>query len=102
MVNKQDFENYKAELEMLVEIKIAKAIAKLDESIFATSKNNKIDITQRLRNENSTLQNRVDQLGNRVSLLEKTLIDNEIKFSRANQYNRRNNIEIQGRYLPIS
>lgn len=92
---------------MLLGIKIAKGIAKLNETISATSKKNKIDIIQRLRNEeiqksrlrngNLTLQNRVGQFGNRwVSLLEKALIDNEIKFSSAYQYNRRSNTETQG------
>ena len=95
MVNKQEFENYKAELEMLVGIKITKAIAKFNESISVTSENNEVDIIQRLTNENWTLQNRVGQLENRVYLLEKTLIDSEIKLNNANQYNRRNNIKIQ-------
>ena len=52
MVNKQEFENYKAELEMLVGIKITKAIAKFNESISVTSENNEVDIIQRLTNEN--------------------------------------------------
>lgn len=95
MVNKQEFENYKAELEMLVGIKITKAIAKFNESISVTSENNEVDIIQRLTNENWTLQNRVGQLENRVYLLEKTLIDSEIKLNNADQYNRRNNIKIQ-------
>lgn len=55
-MNKQEFQNYKAELEMLVGIKITKAIANFNESISATSENNKIDIIQRLTNENWTLQ----------------------------------------------
>ena len=55
-MNKQEFENYKAELEMLVGIKITKAIPNFNESISATSENNKIDIVQRLTNENWTLQ----------------------------------------------
>ena len=36
------------------------------------------------------------QVENRMSLLEKTLINNEIKLNNTDQYNRRNNIEIQG------
>lgn len=52
MANKQEFENYKAELEMLVGIKITRGIANFNESISATSENNKIDIIQRLTNEN--------------------------------------------------
>ena len=52
MVTKQEFENYKAELEMLVGIKITKAIAKFNESISVTSENNEVDIIQRLTNEN--------------------------------------------------
>lgn len=38
----------------------------------------------------------VGQVENRMSLLEKTLINNEIKLNNTDQYNRRNNIEIQG------
>lgn len=38
----------------------------------------------------------VGQVENRMSLLEKTLINNEIKLNNTDQYNRRNNTEIQG------
>lgn len=38
----------------------------------------------------------VGQVENRMSLLEKTLINNEIKLNNTDQYNRRNNIGIQG------
>ena len=37
----------------------------------------------------------VGQVENRISLLEKTLINNEM-LNNTDQYNRRNNIEIQG------
>ena len=38
----------------------------------------------------------VGHVENRMSLLEKTFINNEIKLNNTDQYNRRNNTEIQG------
>lgn len=57
-MNKQNFENYKAELQIAIENKIAEAIVKLDYSIFATLEN-KNNIILSLGKEISALQNRV-------------------------------------------
>ena len=95
MVNKQDFENYKAELQITIGNKITEAISKLNETITVKLENNKDEIFQSLKNEVSSLQNRVDKLESQVRLLEDALINNEIKIN-ADQYSRRNNIVIQG------
>ena len=59
MVNKQDFKNYKAELQITIGNKTAEAINKLNEAITVKLENNKDEIIQSLRNEVSSLQNRV-------------------------------------------
>ena len=59
MVKKQDFENYKAELKITVGNKITEAINKLNEAITAKLENNKDEIIQSLKNEVSSLHNRV-------------------------------------------
>ena len=91
MVNKQDFENYKAELQITIGNKISEAINKLNEAITVKLENNKGEIIQSLKNAVSSLQNRVNKLESQVRLLEVALINNEI-----DQYSRRNNIVIQG------
>ena len=96
MVNKQDFENYKAKLQITIGNKITEAINKLNEAITVTLENNKDEIIQSLKNEVSSLQNRVDKLESQARLLEEALINNEIKINNADQYSRRNNIVIQG------
>ena len=96
MVNKQDFENYKAELQITIGNQITDAINKLNEGITAKLENNKDEIIQSLKNEGSSLQNRVSKLESQVRLLEDALINNEIKINNADQYSRRNNIVIQG------
>ena len=96
MVNKQDFENYKAELQITIGNQITDAINKLNEGITAKLENNKDEIIQSLKNEVSSLQNRVGKLESQVRLLEDALINNEIKINSADQYSRRNNIVIQG------
>ena len=96
MVNKQHFENYKAELQITIGNKITEAIKKLNEAITAKLENNKDEIIQSLKNEVSSLQNRVDRLESQVRLLEDALINNEIKINNADQYSRRNNIVTQG------
>ena len=58
MVNKQDFKNYKAELQITIGNKTAEAINKLNEAITVKLENNKDEIIQSLRNEVSSLQNR--------------------------------------------
>ena len=96
MVNKQDFENYKAELQITIGNQITDAINKLNEGITAKLENNKDEIIQSLKNEVSSLQNRVGKLVSQVSLLEDALINNKIKINSADQYSRRNNRVIQG------
>ena len=95
MVNKQDFKNYKAELQITIGNKTTEAINKLNEAITVKLENNKDEIIQSLRNEVSSLQNRA---GKKVKsrLLEDALINNEIKINNADQYSRRNKIVIQG------
>ena len=99
MVNKQDFENYKAELQ--IAIAITEAINKLNVAITVKLENNKDEIIQSLKNEVSSLQNRVDKLESQVHLLEDALINNEIKINNADQYSRRNNIVVQGITQPV-
>ena len=96
MANKQDFENYKAELQITIGNKITEAINKRNEAITVKLENNKVEVTQSLKNEVSSLQNCVDKLESQVRLLEDALINNEIKINNADQYSRRNNIVIQG------
>ena len=96
MVNKQDFENYKAELQITIGNKISEAINKLNEAITVKLENNKDEIIQSLKNAVSSLQNRVNKLESQVRLLEVALINNEIEINNAVQYSRRNNIVIQG------
>ena len=96
MVNKQDFENYKAELQITIGNKITEAINKLNDTITVKLENNKDEVIQSLKNEVSLLQNRVDKLESQVRLLEDALINNEIKINNADQYSRQNNIVIQG------
>ena len=62
MVNKQDFENYKAELQIIIGNKITETINKLNEAITVKLENNKDEIIQSLENEVSSLQDRVDKL----------------------------------------
>ena len=62
MVNKQDFENYKAELQIIIGNKITETINKLNEAITVKLENNKDEIIQSLKNEVSSLQDRVDKL----------------------------------------
>ena len=95
MVNKQDFQNYKAELQITIGNKITEAINKLNEGITVKLENNKDEIIQSLNNEVSSLQNRVGRLESQVHLLEDALINNEIKIKSVDQYSRRNNIVIQ-------
>ena len=59
MVNKQDFKNYKAELQITIGNKTTEAINKLNEAITVKLENNKDEIIQSLRNEVPSLQNRV-------------------------------------------
>ena len=96
MMNKQDFENYKAALQITTGNKITKAINKLNEAITVKSENNKDEIIQSLKNEILSLQNRVGKLESQVRLSEDALINNEIKINNADLYGRRNNIVIQG------
>ena len=96
MVNKQDFENYKAEPQITIGNKITEAINKLNEAITVKLENNKDEIIQSLKNEVSSLQNSVDKLESQVRLLEEALINNEIKINNVDQYSRWNNIVIQG------
>ena len=51
MVSKQDFENYKAELQIIIGNKITEAINKLSEGIAVQLENNKDEIIQSLKNE---------------------------------------------------
>ena len=62
MVNKQDFENYKAELQITIGNKITKTINKLSAGIIVKLENNEDEIIQSLKNEFSSLQNRVASL----------------------------------------
>ena len=94
MVNKQDFENYKAELQITIWNKITEAINKSNEVITVILENNKDEIIWSLENEVSSLQNRVDKLKGQVRLLKDALIHNEIKINNAEQYSRQNNIVI--------
>ena len=54
------------------------------------------EIIQSLKNEVSSLQNRVVKFESQVRLLENALINNEIKINNADQYSRWNNIVVQG------
>ena len=96
MVSKQDFEIYKAELQITMGNKITEAIYKLHEAITLKLEINKDEIIQSLKHEAASLQNRVSKLESQVGLLEDALINNEIKINNADQYSRRNNIVIQG------
>ena len=95
MVNKQDFENYKAELQITIGNKITKAISIFSETTVKLE-GNKDEIIQSLKNEVLSLQNRVGKLASQVRLLQIALKNNEIKINNADQYSRRNNIVIQG------
>ena len=95
-MNKQDFENCKAGLQITIGNKITEAINKLNGAITVKLENNKDEIIQSLRNEVSSLQNRVSKLESQVCLLEDALINHEIKINNVDQYSRRNNIVIQG------
>ena len=96
MVNKQDFENYEAELQIAIGNKITKTTNRLSEVITVKLENNKDEFIQSLKNEVSLLQNCVDKLESQICLLEGALINNEIKINIADQYSTRNNIVIQG------
>ena len=75
-------------------IKLTEAFNKLNDAISAKLESNKDEIIQSLTNEVSSLQSRVGKFESQVCLLEDALINNEIKINNADQYNRRNNIEI--------
>ena len=62
IVNKQDFGNYKAELQITIGNKITNAINKLNEAVTVKLQNNKDEIIQSLKNEDSSLQNCVGRL----------------------------------------
>ena len=62
IVNKQDFGNYKAELQITIGNKITNPINKLNETITVKLQNNKDEIIQSLKNEDSSLQNCVGRL----------------------------------------
>ena len=62
MVNEQDFENYKAELQITTGNKITEAINKSNEAITVKLENNKDEIIQSVRTEISSLRNRVGKL----------------------------------------
>ena len=96
MVNNQDFENYKAELQITIGNKITEGIKKLNEGITVKLENNKDEIIQSLKNEVSLLENCVGKLERQVHRLEDALINNEIKINNADQYSRWNNIVVQG------
>ena len=96
MVSKQDFEIYKAELQITMGNKITEAIYKLHEAITLKLEINKDEIIQSLKHEAASLQNRVSKLESQVGLVEDALFNNEIKINNADQYSRRNNIVIQG------
>ena len=95
MVNKQDFQNYKEELQITIGNKITEAISKLNQTITLKLENNKDQTNQSLKNEVPWLQNRVDKLDSLVSLSEDALINNEIKINKADQYSGRNNVVIE-------
>ena len=61
-MNKQDFENYKVELQIAIGNKITEVINKPNEGITVKLENNKDEIIQSLKNEVSSLQNRVGNL----------------------------------------
>ena len=61
-MNKQDFGNYKAELQITIGNKITNAINKLNVAITVKLQNNKDEIIQSLKNEDSSLQNCVGRL----------------------------------------
>ena len=69
-MNNQDFENYKAELQITIGNEITKAINKLNETIIVKLENNKDEIIQSLKNDVSSLQNRVVKLESQARLLE--------------------------------
>ena len=69
-MNNQDFENYKAELQITIGNRITKAINKLNETIIVKLENNKDKIIQSLKNDVSSLQNRVVKLEGQARLLE--------------------------------
>ena len=96
MVSKQDFEIYKAELQITMGNKITEAIYKLHEAITLKLEINKDEIIQSLKHEAASLQNCVSKLESQVGLVEDALFNNEIKINNADQYSRRNNIVIQG------
>ena len=96
MVNKEDFENYKAELQITIGNKISEAINKLNGANTVKLENNKDEIIQSLRNEVSSLQNRVSKLKSKVFLLKDALINHKVKTNNADQYSRLNNTVIQG------
>ena len=89
MVNKQDFENYEAELQITIGNKITKTTNRLNEVITVKLENNKDEFIQ-------SLKNCVDKLESQICLLEGALINSEIKINIADQYSRRNYIVIQG------
>ena len=93
MVNEQDFENYKAELQITTGNKITEAINKFNEAITVKLEINKDEIIQSLRNEISSLRNRVGKLEVKSAYWG---INNEIKINNADHYRRRNNIVTQG------
>ena len=101
MVNKQDFQNYKEELQITIGNKITEAISKLNQTITLKLENNKDQTNQSLKNEVPWLQNRVDKLDSLVSLSEDALINNEIKINKADQYSRRNNVVIEVSRSPL-
>ena len=96
MVNKEDFENYKAELQITIGNKISEAINKLNGANSVKLENNKDEIIQSLRNEVSSLQNRVSKLKSQVFLLKDALINHKVKTNNVDQYSRLNNTVIQG------
>ena len=69
-MNNQDFENYKVELQITIGNEITKAIKKLNETIIVKLENNKDEIIQSLKNDVSSLQNRVVKLESQARLLE--------------------------------
>ena len=89
MVNEQDFENYKAELRITTGNKITEAINKFNEAITVKLEINKDEIIQSLRNEISSLRNRVGKLEVKSAYWR---INNEIKINNADHYRRRSNI----------
>ena len=96
MVNKYDFENYKAELQITIGNKITEAINKLNKAITVILENNNDEIIQSLKNEVSLLQNRVGKLESQLPLLDDALINDNSKINNADQYSRQNNTEVHG------